>query len=124
MAYGLWAKHDESDWYESAGLGFGEFLDPDAGKRVNAYYLAGKPAGDSYSMAQFVKAVWNRPIDALAFKLKRLPVLWLSTDMWPRTALTHESVWCMAMYALLAAFCIVQRVRRRRFPKCFISIYC
>ncbi len=81
--YGLWVKHDSEYWYKSTGLGFGEYLDPEAAIRVNDYYLAGKPNGDSYSMVQFARAVWNRPLDAIEFKAIRLPVLWLSADMWP-----------------------------------------
>lgn len=115
--YGLWVKHDAEDWYQSAGLGFGEYLDPDAAIRVNDYYLAGKPNGDSYSMVQFAKAVLRRPLDAIEFKAVRLPVLWLSADIWPRTKLTFISVWCIGMYGLLGAFCLVQLVRRRTIPE-------
>jgi hypothetical protein len=115
--YGLWMKHDDLEWYKSVGIGFGEYLDPEAALRVNAYYQSGKPRADSYSMAQLAQAVWKRPIDALAFKIVRLPALWLGTDMWPNSALTRVSVWSLGMYAILAVFCVVQRLRRRTVPE-------
>ena len=115
--YGLWFKHDEFDWYESAGIGFGEYLDPDAATRVGAYYKSGAPAADFYSMAQLAQAVWKRPVDALAFKAARLPVLWLGTDRWPRMEARLVSVWCVAMYAVLAVFIAVQIRRRRAIPE-------
>ena len=115
--YGLWFKHDGFDWYDSAGIGFGEYLAPDAAARVEAYYKSGKPLADFYSMSELAKAVWQRPIDALAFKTARLPVLWLGTDRWPRVAIRPASIWSAAMYALLAMFIVVQIRRRRAIPE-------
>jgi len=110
-------KHDDAEWYKSAGIGFGEYLDPDAALRVDAYYQSGKKHADLYSQTQLLQAIWKRPRDALAFKVVRLPVLWLGTVPWPDAALTRVSMWCIAMYVILAVFCVVQRVRRRAIPE-------
>jgi hypothetical protein len=115
--YGLWMKHDDAEWYKSAGIGFGEYLDAAAAVRVNAYYLSGKKHADFYSQTQLLQAIWKRPLDALAFKTKRLPVLWLGTLEWPSSALTRVSISCIAMYSILAVFCVVQRLRRRTVPE-------
>ncbi len=53
--YGLWFKHDQCDWYDSVGIGFGEYLDHDAAARVDAYYESGKLGADYYSMFELCK---------------------------------------------------------------------
>jgi hypothetical protein len=101
--YGLWMKHDQYDWYDSCGIGFGEYLDPDSASRVEQRFASGAPRPALYSLGQLVQAIARRPADALAFKAARLPVLFLATDRWPRSRLRLESVWCIAFYAMLFA---------------------
>jgi len=114
----MWSKHDRYDWYVIAGIGCGEYLDPEAAKRVEAYFQDKKPHAELYSLGQFAQAVWKRPLDAIAFKAERLPVLWLgASDLWPKMCWTLVSIWCAAFYASLAAFCGIQWWRRRRIPE-------
>ncbi len=115
--YGLWMKHDAAEWIETSGLGFGEYLDPEAAKRVEDYYLAGGPQPEWYSLKQFVPAVLNRPWDALQFKLVRLPVLWLATNRWPNVHLNLVSYWCLALYATFAALVVIHFRRRQYLPE-------
>ncbi|HEX4000571.1 MAG TPA: hypothetical protein VHX65_18625 [Pirellulales bacterium] len=115
--YGIWAEHDQFDWYESVGLGFGDYLDPEAGRRVRAYFDAGQPWPALYSFEQLLQAVAKRPIAAVAFKVSRLPMLWLDTDMWPRSEVCLQSLWCVAIYMMLAIFVAMQVRRRRRIPE-------
>lgn len=112
--YGLWMKHDQYDWYQTAGIGFGEYLDPEAAARVGDYFKSGKPRPELYSLEQLVQAVAARPVDALAFKSERLPVLWLGTDRWPNVEWRLTPLWCVAFYAMLAAL-IGLRLRRRQY---------
>ena len=121
--YGLWFKHDQCDWYDSVGIGFGEYLDHDAAARVDAYYESGKLGADYYSMFELAQAVWKRPIDAIAFKVARLPMLWLATDRWPRTVMRPATYWCVAMYALLGLFVVVQIRRRRAIPGSAVFVF-
>jgi hypothetical protein len=115
--YGLWSKHDQLAWYESMGIGFGEYLDPDAARRVEGYYQQDKPQAAFYSLYELARAIANRPADALAFKLARLPVLWLDTDMWPRSQWRLETKWCALFYLLLASLIGVQVWRRQYVPE-------
>ena len=115
--YGLWSKHNEVAWYESMGIGFGEYLDPDAARRVEDYYRQDKPQASFYSLYELVQAIANRPADALTFKLARLPVLWLGTDMWPRAQWRLETEWCLLLYLSLASFIAVRAWRRQYVPE-------
>jgi hypothetical protein len=115
--YGLWSKHDQFAWYESVGMGFGEYLDPDAARRVEGYYQQDKPQATFYSLYELARAIAKRPADALAFKVARLPVLWLDTDMWPRSQWRLEAKWCVLFYLALAAFIAVRVWRRQYIPE-------
>lgn len=111
--YGIWAKHRDYAWYESAGIGFGDYLDPGAGKRVREHFAEHLPDSGWYSFTQFVRVVAEHPLAAIMFKVVRVPVLWLATDLWPRSAIRPQSIWCVAMYAILAALVVV-RIRRKQ----------
>ncbi|HKD37133.1 MAG TPA: hypothetical protein VKB78_10040, partial [Pirellulales bacterium] len=115
--YGLWMQHDKYDWYQSSGIGFGEYLDHDAAARVEDYFRSGRPNPELYSLRQFVQAVAARPGAAVAFKVERLPVLWLGTDRWPNAQWGLTQVWCMAFYLLLAALLIMLLRRRQYVPE-------
>ena len=115
--YGIWAKHNEYAWYETAGIGFGDYLDPEASQRVRDHFAEKLPFETWYSFTQLVQAVLHRPVDAVMFKVVRLPVLWLATDLWPRSVVRPQSVWCAAMYTLLAVFVVVQIRRKRAIPE-------
>ena len=114
----LWAQHDRNDWYVTAGVGCGEYLDPAAAKRVEAYFRDRKPHPALYSLTQYANAVWKRPLDAIAFKAVRQPVLWLgASDLWPRIRWSLVPIWCATFYASLAAFCVIQWWRGRQVPE-------
>jgi hypothetical protein len=112
--YGLWLPHDQLEWYQSSGIGFGQYLDADAAARVEEYFKSGRPNPEMYSLGQLAQAIANRPGDAIAFKVARLPVLWLGADRWPNVQwrLTHS--WCLGFYLMLIAL-IVVRIRRRQY---------
>lgn len=115
--YGLWMQHDKCDWYQSCGIGFGEYLDHDAAARVEDYFQSGRPNPELYSLGQWARAVAARPFDAIAFKAARLPVLWLGTDRWPNVRWRLTSSWCIAFYTMLAALVIVLIRRRQYVPE-------
>jgi hypothetical protein len=115
--YGLWMRHDQYDWFQSAGIGFGEYLDPDAATRVEEFYKAGRPLPELYSLRQLAQAVAKRPADALAFKISRLPVLWLGTDRWPKMQWGLVPSWCAGFYLLLPGFVGMRLWRRERIPE-------
>ncbi len=107
---GLWAKHDADAWYERAGIGFGEYLDPEAAKRVEQYYAESKPQPALYSLTQLLQAVRNHPLEALRFKLSRLGVLWLGTrwQTQPYRIITKAS--CVLLYLCFFAY-IIARIK-------------
>lgn len=115
--YGLWMKHDGYDWTQSFGLGFGEYLDPEAAVRVEDYYKSGQPNPELYSLAQLAQAVASRPSDAIAFKISRLPVLWLGTDRWPNVQWGLTQFWCIGFYLMLFALIVVRLRRREDVPE-------
>ncbi len=105
-----WLEHDLYDWRISAGFSFGRDLDPAAADRVEKYYSDGRPRPALYAMGQFAQAVAAHPAEAIEFKARRLPVLWLDAPPWPDTRWTLTSYWCLGFYGLLAVL-IVARVR-------------
>ena len=110
----------ERDLYQSciaAGFGFGQSLDPQAAERVEAHYRAGGRSSALFSLGQFIQAVICHPAEAIAFKAKRLPVLWLGAGMWPDGLFDLASLWCVGAYGLLIAYVVVQRRHRRRIPE-------
>ncbi len=111
--YGLWAKHDAEPWCVLTGLGFGEYLDPDAPARVENYYLSGESWPELYSLGQLVQAVWQHPLKAVEYKVARLPVLWLGTFEWPRCVLHLVSFWCIGTYVCFFWY-LRARFRARR----------
>ena len=115
--YGLWYRHDALPWYDTPGIGFGEYLDPTAAERVEAYFQSGKPQPDLYSAGQLLQAIVHRPHDALVFKAARLPVLWLAADRWPDVRWGEAQRWCLGMYGLLAIYCGLQYRRRQPIPE-------
>ncbi len=115
--YGLWFQHDAQPWYDGPGIGYGEYLDPAAAERVEAYFQSGKPLADLYSVGELLWAIARRPVDALSFKAERLPVLWLAAERWPATQWREAQVWCVGMYGLLAVYCGWQLWRRQPIPE-------
>ena len=114
----IWSQHDKFAWFAPCGVGFGEYLDPAAANRVKEYFLEKKTHPELYSLGQLAQAVWKRPLDAVAFKAVRWPVLWLgTTDMWPRIQWSCIPIWCVAFYGSFAVFCGMQLRRRRRIPE-------
>lgn len=115
--FGLWVKHDLCPWYEQAGLGFGEYLDPDAPARVEQYYRDKRPWPVFYSLGELLQAIAKRPGAALAFKVSRLPLLWLDTRLGQESGLGLTAWWCLAFYALLAMYCTIRWRRRQPVPE-------
>ena len=125
----LWQPHDKYPWYTVTGVGLGEYLDPDAAARVDKYFNQKQPHPEWYSFKEFVQAIAKRPLDAAAFKLVRLPVLWLgSTDKWPNLAWGLTPIWCAAFYGMFGLFsrfnCGVADACPRRFYLCFLMMAC
>jgi hypothetical protein len=112
-----WFEEDLYRWCVVAGFGFGHDLDPRAAVSVEEYYQAERPFSALYSLGQFMQAVATHPAQAVAFKAKRLPVLWLGTDPSRETLLGLTPLWCLAAYSLLGAYVIVQHRRRRWIPE-------
>ncbi len=115
--YGLWLKHDAFDWYETSGIGLGEYLNPEGAHRVEAYYSAGRPRPQLFSLCTLIEGMIERPRDALSFKASRLPVLWLGTNRWPHAELSLVSGWCLAFYGGLAALVAARWWRQRYIPE-------
>jgi hypothetical protein len=116
--YGLWLPHDSCTWFAASGIGFGQYLDPDAAKRVEQHYLENKPLPELYSFAQLVQAVCARPVDAVAYRAARAPILWLGSDYpWPKMEFGLIPAWCLGFYGSLAAFCALQYRQRRQIPE-------
>lgn len=114
----LWQPHDKFGWYTVTGVGLGEYLDPHAAARVDKYFNEKQPHPEWYSFKEFVHAVSMRPLDAIAFKAVRLPVLWLgTTDRWPNIVWGLTPIWCAAFYGMFALFCLIQWRRGRRVPE-------
>ena len=96
----------------------GNTSDPDAAKRVENYYIEGKPFPEFYSFKQLVGAVRKRPFAAVAYRLARSPILWLGSQ-YPFSLARFDLIqaWCLGIYFSLAAFCIVQSRNRRQIPE-------
>jgi hypothetical protein len=109
---GLWANHDSNPWYQEAGIGFGEYLDPDAAQQVEAYFAAKKPQPALYSFAQLVQAIWNHPWEAIQFKVSRLPVLWFGIGRQSQADQGFRALWCGLLYAIFVGY-IAARVKYR-----------
>jgi hypothetical protein len=112
-----WFENDLYRWCVAAGFGFGHSLDAEAAERVEDRYRAGAAHPALYSLVQFAKAAATHPVEAIEFKAKRLPVLWLGAGMWPDVRLGVSTVWCFAAYGCLIAYIAVQRRRRRLIPE-------
>jgi hypothetical protein len=116
--YGLWLPHDACSWFADAGIGFGQYLDPDAAKRVEQYYVDNQPLPELYSFAQLARAIWLRPLDAVAYRAARWPMLWLGwLHPWPNVEFGLIPAWCLGFYALFAMFCAVQYRNCRQTPE-------
>ena len=113
---GLWVRHDMCPWYGEVGLGFGEYLDPDAPARVEKYYVEKRPSPVLYSLGQLLQAIAKHPGAALAFKASHLPLLWLDTT-WPDVQIGLITCWCLAFYSLLAVYGVVRWRQRRPVPE-------
>ena len=113
----LWSKYDAANWYDSAGIGFGEVLDPEEAKRVNEYFAKGAKLPQVYSAWELALAIGSHPLEALEFKAARLPVIWLGTDRWPRFQWTLISVWCVGAYALLGIYLAARWWSGKRIPE-------
>ena len=113
---GLWSKHDAYPWYLKAGIGLGEYLDPEAAKRVEEYYESRKPSPAWYSFTQLVQAVWKHPLEALKFKFSRLPALWLNQPDWAPSEFGWVTAWCLAFYAGFLIYFVIQRSAGRPIP--------
>ena len=99
--YGIWTKHDASDWYVEAGLGAGEYLDPDAAVAIEKYYQEGN-SSNLYSMKMFALAILKKPLDFMIFKLTRLPTLFLGdTKEFPLRTFKPYIVWSSIFYFIL-----------------------
>jgi hypothetical protein len=112
-----WFENDLYRWCIAAGFGFGHSLDPEAATRVEGRYQSGGAHAAAYSLIQLVRAVSSHPVDAIEFKVRRIPVLWLGTGMWPDVRLGAGSIWCLAAYGCLIAYISVQRRRGRLIPE-------
>jgi len=112
-----WFENDLYCWCIAAGFGFGHALDPEAAARVEDRYQSGGAHPALYSIGQLARAVIAHPIEALEFKARRLPVLWLGTGAWPDVRLTLGAIWCIAGYGCLIAYVVVQRRRRQPIPE-------
>ena len=122
--YSNWLQHDACDWFVTSGIGMGEYLDPAAAKRMEARLHDNKRYLAFFSTMELARAVWKRPLDAIAFKAVRLPVLWLgTTDMWPRLHWGLVPIWCAAFYGSLAAFVVVQIWRSRRSARSGLLVF-
>ncbi len=119
-AAAAWFEDDLYRWCVRAGFGLGYHLDPESAKRVENHYQAGDPHPALYSLGQLSQAAAAHPLEAIEFKAKRLPVLWLNAGMWPDLDVNVTAVWCLASYALLVAYLITMRRRRLPIPE---SIY-
>ncbi len=113
---GLWSKHDAVHWFEEAGIGLGEYLDPAAASRVEAYYREKNPDAALYSLSELAQAVWHHPLEALAFKLSRLQVLWLGTSRQPLPSQYFQATWCLAFYGLFFVYLAARGKHRLPIP--------
>jgi hypothetical protein len=113
---GLWSKHDSYIKYQESGIGFGEFLDPQAAQRVEAYYADQKPNPELYSFGQLVLAVIANPLKAIEFRGSRLPVLWLDVHDWPHYELTCAVLWCALFYSLFFWYLLARTKARLPIP--------
>jgi hypothetical protein len=115
--YGLWLPHDQVAWFQSSGIGFGQYLDADAALRVESYFKSGQANPELYSLGQLAQAIANRPGDAIAFKVERLPVLWLGTDRWPNVQWRLTHFWCLGFYLMLVALIVMRMCRHLYVPE-------
>ena len=113
---------DQVEWFQSSGIGFGQYLDAEAAFRVEDYFKSGRANPELYSLGQLAQAIANRPGDAIVFKIERLPVLWLGTDRWPNAQWRLTQVWCVGFYLMLIAL-IVMRMRRRQYVPELLYLY-
>ncbi len=119
--YGIWSKHDAVDWYFTSGIGVGEYLDPQAAEAVEKYYQTGN-TDSLFSIKKFAKAILNRPIDFVLYKLKRLPVLFLGTREYPNLELTSLVVWNTGFYTFFIAYLLLSWKKKSPIPE-FIYLY-
>lgn len=97
--YGVWEKHNLVDWQYTSGIGWGDYLSPETGIKMREAFDRGQLTA-SLGLKELAKAISRKPADALLFKVKRWPVLWLGTVEWPHSQMTLVSVYCAAFYFL------------------------
>lgn len=120
--YGLWSKHDAVDWYITSGIGFGQFLDPEAAIRVENAYREGKGSA-LFSLKELIKAVFRSPLNALDFKLKRMSVLWLGTREAPYIEWTLTSLTSFFFLCSFFAFIFLSRKNKSIPREPFVSYF-
>lgn len=116
-----WQKHDTFEWAEDWGVGFGEYLDPEAPARVEAKFAANSPWANLNCLWELSQAIYHRPYDAVEFKVSRWPILLVNANREPKTDLDSSpfgcSYWCIGMYVVFLAYVVYQWRTRTKIPE-------
>lgn len=84
MWYDMWDSYKErAKWGGDGGIGFGNYLAPEKSPEVMAQINSDKKKGSSFALRTLLNAIWQRPLDALGFKLRVFDRLWFGRACCP-----------------------------------------
>ncbi len=100
---------------DTIGIRVGDYLDPEAGVKVRELMSKGwVPV--SVVAPLLIKAILKNPLKYLAFKLERLPVLYISTDRYPYVQIGFVNKWIILVYLIFFFYIGYMAFYRKKWP--------
>lgn len=115
--YGVWGDYSTPDpanrqWIENSGLGFGSWLEPEVAREIREDYSHGVKGVDERAKKEYLRALFNHPLEALNFKFTRIKHLLFNADVWPASHYWPISIYCMVLYIFLGLHFLCCLLRR------------
>lgn len=108
-------KYEPDGFSGSVGIYFGDYLDPVLGEKIRQAGLDGKNYG-KWAYWEVLKAAVLNPIKAISFKARLVPVLFLGTDVWPKSTFSLVVAWSIMLYAFFFAYLAYMIFVRKGWP--------
>jgi hypothetical protein len=105
--YQVWSDYKElSKWSWNAAMGLGNYLAPEKSKEVLSVLSKNKQAGSRFALKSLIKVIYEKPWQALNYKLGVYDTLWFGQRChW------YIYLWCLVSYISFLAFLWLTRFR-------------